>query len=188
TAALLVFPVAYILNDCIAEVWGFQKAQFIIWCGFAMNFLAALFYQISVLLPPAPFWEHQDAYSTILSQKPRIAAASLLAFLAGSFLNAFVMSRMKVLSAGKHFSLRAIVSTLAGETIDSLLFFTVAFAGILPLKSMLLMVVTQTLLKSGYEALILPVTVRAVRYIKQVEQIDIYDKGISYNIFKINKL
>jgi len=188
TAGLLVFPLTYILNDCIAEVWGFKKARFIIWTGFATNFIAVSFYQLAVILPAADFWESQDAFSAILSQTPRIAVASLLAFLVGSFLNAYVMSRMKIASAGRNFSLRAIVSTLIGEGADSLIFFLIAFAWILPFPEIGLMIVTQTILKSAYEVIILPVTTRVVKYVKRVENVDVFDSNISYNVLKVKEI
>ncbi|ETK13477.1 membrane protein, partial [Tannerella sp. oral taxon BU063 isolate Cell 8/11] len=123
TAGLLVFPISYIINDCIAEVWGYRKARLIIWLGFAMNFLVIILSRVAVMLPAAPFWEGEEAFNFVFGLAPRIAAASLLAFLVGSFLNAYVMSRMKIRSAGRNFSARAILSTLVGESADSLLFF-----------------------------------------------------------------
>jgi uncharacterized integral membrane protein (TIGR00697 family) len=127
TAGLIVFPISYIINDCIAEVWGFKKARLIIWSGFASNFLVIGFAQLAVMLPAAPFWEGEAGFNFVFGMAPRIAIASLIAFLVGSFLNAYVMSKMKIASKGKNFSLRAIVSTLAGESADSLIFFPIAF-------------------------------------------------------------
>ena len=114
--------------------------------------------------------------------------ASLLAFLLGSFLNAYIMSKMKVATQGKYFSLRAILSTIAGESADSLLFFPLAFGGLIPVQALLVMIATQALLKSLYEVIILPVTIRVVKYIKKIDQTDVYDKDISYNIIKIKDL
>ena len=125
TAGLLVFPISYIINDCIAEVWGFRKARLIIWSGFAMNFFVVMLGLIAVALPAAPFWEGEAHFNFVFGMAPRIVAASLTAFLVGSFLNAYVMSRMKVASGGRHFSARAIWSTVVGETADSLIFFPV---------------------------------------------------------------
>ncbi len=123
TAGLLVFPISYIINDCIVEVWGFRKARLIIWSGFAMNFFVVLMGQIAVNLPAAPFWEGENSFNFVFNMAPRIVLASLMAFVVGSFLNAFVMSKMKIAHGGKYFSLRAILSTFAGETADSLIFF-----------------------------------------------------------------
>lgn len=188
TAGLIVFPISYILNDCIAEVWGFKKARLIIWSGFAMNFLVVLFAQLAVMLPGAPFWEGEEGFNFVFGMAPRIAFASFTAFLAGSFLNAYVMSRMKILSRGRHFSVRAIVSTLAGESADSLIFFPIAFGGIIPFRELLLMILTQAVLKSLYEVAVLPVTVRVVRYIKRIDGSDVYDENISYNILKVKDI
>ncbi|MCD8193255.1 MAG: queuosine precursor transporter [Tannerellaceae bacterium] len=188
TAGLIVFPISYIINDCIAEVWGFRKARLIIWSGFASNFLVIGFAQLAVLLPAAPFWEGEEGFNFVFGLAPRIAVASLIAFLVGSFLNAYVMSKMKVASGGKNFSLRAIVSTLAGESADSLIFFPIAFLGLIPVPELMLMVVTQTVLKSLYEVIILPVTVRVVNYIKKVDGSDVYDVNTSYNIWKVKDM
>ncbi len=188
TAGLIVFPISYIINDCIAEVWGFKKARLIIWSGFASNFLLIAFAQIAIQLPTAPFWEGEEAFNFVFGLAPRIAVASLIAFLAGSFINAYVMSKMKIASQGKHFSARAILSTLAGESIDSLIFFPIAFAGLVPTDQLLIMIATQAILKSLYEVIILPITIRVVKYIKKVEGMDVYDRNISYNILKIKDL
>ena len=188
TAGLIVFPVSYIINDCIAEVWGFKKARLIIWSGFASNFLVIAFAQIASLLPAAPYWEGEEAFNFVFGLAPRIAVASLLAFLVGSFLNAYVMSRMKLASQGKNFSLRAILSTLIGESADSLIFFPIAFVGLIPLRELFIMIVTQAALKSIYEVIILPVTIQVVKYIKKVDGTDTYDDHISYNILKIKDL
>ena len=185
TAGLIVFPVSYIINDCIAEVWGFKKTRLIIWSGFASNFLVIAFAQLATSLPAAPYWEGEKAFNFVFGLAPRIAVASLLAFLIGSFLNAYVMSKMKLASHGRHFSLRAVLSTLAGESADSLIFFPIAFGGLIPLSELFVMILTQAVLKSAYEVIILPLTVRVVRYIKRIEGSDVYDKGISYNILKI---
>ena len=103
SAAVLLFPVSYILNDCIAEVWGYRKARFIIWMGFGINFLATAVFQLAVLLPSPDFWEGAAHFDYVFGLAPRIAFASFLAFLAGSFVNAYVMSRMKLASQGRHF-------------------------------------------------------------------------------------
>lgn len=188
TAGLLVFPVSYILNDCIAEVWGFRKARLIIWSGFLMNFLVVTLGLIAVALPAAPFWEGEEHFDFVFGMAPRIVAASLLAFLAGSFLNAYVMSRMKVVSQGRNFSARAIWSTVVGETADSFIFFPVAFGGIISWNELLVMMGLQIVLKSLYEVIILPVTIRVVKTVKRIDGSDVYDDGISYNPWKVNEL
>ena len=188
TAGLLVFPISYIINDCIAEVWGFRKARLIIWSGFAMNFFVVMLGLIAVALPAVPFWEGEAHFNFVFGMAPRIVAASLTAFLVGSFLNAYVMSRMKVASGGRHFSARAIWSTVVGETADSLIFFPVAFGGIIAWPELLVMMCIQIVLKSLYEVLILPVTIRVVAAIKRIDGSDVYDQDISYNILKIKDI
>lgn len=189
TAGVLCFPVSYILNDCIAEVWGFRKARIIIWTAFVMNFLVVALGQLAVMLPAATYWADNEAhFNFVFGLAPRIAAASFTAFLVGSFINAYVMSKMKISSQGKGFSFRAIVSTLWGESADSLIFFPLAFGGLMPLaelgKLMLLQIITKTL----YEVLMLPVTIRVVRYVKRHEETDVYDRNVSYNPLKIFEL
>ncbi len=188
TAGLIVFPISYIINDCIAEVWGFRKARLIIWMGFLMNFMTVAMGQIAVALPAAPFWEGEEGFNFVFGMAPRIAVSSLLAFLTGAFINAYVMSRMKLASQGKHFPARAILSTIFGESADSLIFFPLAFGGLMPVTELLKMMAVQVVLKTLYEVVVLPVTVRTVRYIKRIDHTDVFDKNISYNILKINDL
>lgn len=188
TAGFLVFPVSYIINDCIAEVWGFRKARLIIWLGFATNFAMVALFQLAVALPAAPFWEGDAAFRFIFGLAPRIALASLAAFLLGSFLNAYVMSRMKISSQGKNFSARAILSTLAGESADSFLFFPLAFGGLVPVTELLKMMAIQIFAKTAYEVVVLPVTIRVVTVLKKIEGMDAYDTDISYNILNIKEI
>lgn len=188
TAGLLVFPVSYIINDCIAEVWGFRKARLIIWSGFAMNFFVVSLGLLAVSLPAAPFWEGEAHFNFVFGMAPRIVVASLLAFLTGSFINAYVMSRMKIASAGRNFSARAIWSTVTGETADSIIFFPIAFAGIIGWQELGGIMLLQIVLKSLYEILVLPLTIRVVKAVKRVEGTDVYDNNISYKIWKVNEL
>ena len=188
TAGLLVFPISYIINDCIAEVWGFKKARLIIWSGFAMNFFVVALGLIAVAIPAAPFWEGEEHFNFVFGMAPRIVAASLMAFLVGSFLNAYVMSKMKVASQGRNFSARAIWSTVVGETADSLIFFPVAFGGVIAWQELLIMMGIQIVLKSMYEVIILPVTIRVVKAIKKIDGSDVYDTDISYNVLKVKDI
>ena len=188
TAGLLVFPISYIITDCIAEVWGFKKARLIIWSGFVMNFFVVSLGLIAVALPAAPFWDGEEHFDFVFGMAPRIVAASLMAFLVGSFLNAYVMSKMKVASGGRHFSARAILSTVVGETADSLIFFPVAFGGIIAWKELLLMMGIQIVMKSMYEVIILPVTIRVVGVIKRIDGSDVYDTAISYKVWKVKEI
>lgn len=188
TAGLLIFPISYIVNDIIAEVWGYRKARLIIWCGFVMNFLAVAIFQLSIHVPGSVNFTHQEAYETVMGSTLRIVGASFVAFLVGSFLNAYVMSRMKLFQKGRSFSVRAILSTLVGEGADSLVFFVLAFYGLMPNADLLTLVFTQMAMKTGYEILVLPLTNVVVRWVKRIEGIDMLDENVSYNPFRISDL
>lgn len=186
SGAVIIFPISYILNDCLSEVYGYRKAQLVIWSGFAMNFFFVLVSQLVILLPGAPFWEGDEAFRYVFGAAPRATAASLLAFLAGSTINALVMSRMKVADKGKRFGLRAVVSSIAGETIDSLIFVPIVFWN-MGSKVILITMACQIVAKVCYEIIVLPLTARIVKRVKAYDGIDTYDNGISYNPFKLKE-
>ncbi len=188
TGGLIVFPISYIINDCVCEVWGYRKARLLIWLGFAMNFFFVLLGALCDAIPGADYWTNDEGFHAIFGLAPRIAIASFVAFICGSFANAYVMSRMKIASRGKHFSLRAIVSTIAGESIDSFIFFPLALGGIVPAGELPKLMLWQIVLKTAYEVVVLPLTLSIVNYLKRHEQVDAYDNGISYNIFKIRNI
>lgn len=185
TGGLIVFPISYIINDCVCEVWGYGKARMLIWIGFAMNFLFVTFGALCDLLPAAPYWDNEAGFHAIFGLAPRIAAASFVAFIIGSFVNAYVMSRMKISSGGRNFSARAILSTVYGETADSLIFFPLALGGVVPLRELPILIISQVVLKTLYEILVLPVTIRVVRATKRYEGEDVYDYNVNYSIWKI---
>lgn len=185
TGGLLVFPVSYIINDCVCEVWGYGKARLLIWVGFAMNFIFVVFGALADIIPGAPYWQNDEGFHAVFGLAPRIAVASFVAFLTGSFINAYVMSRMKISSRGRHFSLRAIVSTVFGETADSLIFFPLALYGVVPTSELPGMMLAQVVLKTMYEIVVLPLTVRVVRLTKVHEGTDVYDDGVDYNVWKV---
>ena len=184
TGGLIVFPVSYIINDCVCEVWGYSKARMLIWLGFAMNFFFVMVGALCDAIPGAPYWDNEEGFHAIFGLAPRIAAASFIAFICGSFINAYVMSKMKIASNGKNFSLRAILSTVAGESIDSLIFFPLALSSVVPDKDLILLMVWQVILKTVYEIIALPITIRVVKALKKYEGEDVYDEGISYGWFK----
>lgn len=188
TAGLLIFPISYIINDLIAEVWGYRKVRLIIWNGFLMNFLAVIVFKLSIWVPGSDNFSNQEAFASVLGNTQRIVIASFIAFLFGAFLNAFVMSKMKIMQRGRGFSIRAVVSTLVGEGADSIVFFTIAFSGIIPFNDLWMLVLTQTAMKTGYEIIALPITNVLVKWVKKREEVDVYDQGISYNPLKIKDL
>lgn len=188
TGGFIVFPVSYIINDCVCEVWGFRKARLLIWTGFAMNFFFVAMGAICDLIPGADYWNNDAGFHAIFGLAPRIALASFVAFVIGSFVNAYVMSRMKIRDGGKRFSTRAILSTVAGETCDSVIFFPLALAGVVPASELPWLMLWQVVLKTIYEVLALPITVRIVRAMKQHEGEDVYDTDENYNVWKVFSL
>ena len=187
TGGLLIFPVSYIVNDVVCEVWGYRRVSILIWTGFIVNFAFMMVASLADAIPGAPYWDNEQGFHAIFGLTPRIALASFLSFLTGSFVNAYVMSRMKVRDRGRRFPLRAIMSTVWGEGADSLLFFPLAFYGVLPNEELPLMMLSQLVLKTLYEVMALPVTVRVVRWVKTCEGEDIYDRNTDYSIFAIFK-
>ena len=183
TGALLVFPLSYIINDVVAEVWGFRRARMLIWTAFGMNFLFVMLGAVVDALPGVG--DNVESFHAVFGLAPRVAVASFLAFLVGSFVNAAVMSRMKVWSKGRWFVLRAVASTLAGELCDSMIFFPIALAGIVPWEVMPSFVLWQVGLKTLYELVVLPITVRVVRVVKRKENTDVFDKDIWKGIKKL---
>lgn len=185
TGGLITFPVSYIINDCVCEVWGYRKVRMLIWIGFIMSFLFAMTGMVCDWLPGAAYWTNDAGFHAIFGIAPRVFAASFTAFLVGSFANAYVMSRMKINSAGKRFSLRAIMSTIVGEFADSMIFFPLAFIGIIPIQEIPLLIVGEVVLKTAFEIAVLPVTIRVVKRVKEYEGEDAYDDGVDYNVWKI---
>lgn len=195
TAGMAVFPLSYIINDCIVEVYGFSRARLVIWAGFLMSLLVALLLNIAIWLPGSPEWHSQEAMTAIYGSVPRIMLASFTAFICGSMVNAYVMSRMKRTATSRsadstwRFSLRAIISTLWGEGVDSVIFFPIAFAGTLPAEVIVALIITQALLKTAYEILILPLTVLIVRRLKRLENIDTVDSpSTDYRWWRLSDL
>lgn len=183
TGGVIVFPISYIINDCVCEVWGYKKAKYLIWQGFLLNFFFVSVGALVDWLPGAPYWTGEEGFHQIFGLAPRIAAASFLAFVCGSFVNAYVMSKMKIHDKGKRFSLRAILSTVFGEGVDSLIFFPLALGGVVPSSELPWLMLYQVVLKTVYEIVALPITIRVVNAVKKYENEDAYDDGISYNIF-----
>ena len=185
TGGLIVFPVSYIINDCVCEVWGYKKTRMLIWTGFAMNFFFVMLGAICDMIPGAPYWTNDEGFHAVFGLAPRIAFASFLAFICGSFVNAYVMSKTKLSSGGKNFSLRAVVSTIFGESVDSIIFFPLALWGVVPTEELPWLMLWQVFLKTAYEVVVLPLTIRVVRYVKRHEQVDTYDNDVNYSIWRV---
>ena len=180
-AAIVIFPVSYILGDVLTEVYGYRAARRVIWLGFLANLIVVAAIALAQILPAASFWDGQAAFERILGQTPRILAASFLAYLIGEFANAFVLAKLKIATEGRLLWLRTIGSTLVGQGLDSALFITLAFAGIIPPAGLAAAIVTQWLVKSAYEALATPVTYAVVGFLKRRDGIDVYDRDTRFN-------
>lgn len=190
SGAVVIFPISYIINDLLTEVYGYRRAMMVIWMGFVLSAFVAVAAQLVSWLPEPIYPENKEvasSFNRLFGLVPRTTVASLLAFILGSQINAFVMSKMKVATKGRGFGWRAILSTLAGELSDSIIFYPLAFAGVMPARAILSIILTQVTVKTLYEVLILPLTTVLARRLKKAEGIDTYDYDISYNPFILNE-
>ena len=183
-AAVILFPITYILGDVFTEVYGFKDTRTIIWAGFACSAFAVAIYMITIVLPHPDFWENQDAFATVLSTTPRVFIASLLGYLFGEFSNSMILSKLKVATQGKRLWVRTILSTIVGEAFDTIIFISVSFWGTMDNKVLLQMMLFQYLFKVCYEVVFTPVTYAVVKWIKKKENLDTYDNDVRYSIFK----
>ncbi len=188
-AAVIIFPLSYIFGDVLTEVYGYARAREVIWTGFGCNLVAVAAIALAGRLPSAAFWSGgQEAYQLILGATPRILAASFTAYLVGEFLNAYVLARLKVVTGGRWLWSRTISSTLVGQLGDSAVFITAAFAGVWPTDRLAAAVITQWLLKSGYEALATPLTYTVVNFLKRAEGEDYFDRETDFAPLRLRQL
>jgi queuosine precursor transporter len=187
-AGMVIFPISYIVGDVLTEVYGYARARQVIWLGFGCNLIAVVVIQVALALPPAPFWApNQAAYESILGFTPRLLVASFIAYLVGEFANSAVLARMKILTRGRYLWTRTIGSTLVGEGLDSAIFITIAFFGIMPHGELLPAIATQWLFKTAYETLATPFTYLVVNFLKRVEGVDVYDHATPLNPFLLSE-
>ena len=182
-AAVIIFPISYIVGDVLTEVYGYRQARRVIWLGFFCNLIAVTAIWAGGMLPAAGFWDGQTAYERILGFTPRLLAASFIAYLIGEFSNAYILAKMKIATRGRWLWTRTIGSTLIGQGLDSAVFITLAFGGVIPLEGLITAIVTQWLFKSAYEAAATPLTYWVVNFLKRQEQIDVYDEDTRFNPF-----
>jgi hypothetical protein len=185
-AGVIIFPLSYILGDVLTEVYGYGRARRVIWLGFACNLGAVLAIALAQALPPAGFWDGQAAFERILGYTPRLLLASFLAYLAGEFANAYVLARLKILTRGRWLWTRLVGSTLIGQLLDSAIFITVAFAGVMPPQTLLVAILVQWLAKSAYETVATPLTYWVVNTLKRREGVDVYDTRTDFNPLKVS--
>jgi uncharacterized integral membrane protein (TIGR00697 family) len=186
-AGVLFFPISYVFGDILTEVYGYARARRVIWAGFAGLAFASFMAAVVVALPPAPFWQHQGAYEVAFGSTGRIVAASIFAYFCGEFVNSYVLARMKVLTAGKWLWSRTIGSTIAGEAVDSALFYPLAFygSGIIPDDKLPLVMLSQFVAKVTVEVVLTPVTYKIVGWLKRAENEDYYDRQTDFNPFTL---
>jgi uncharacterized integral membrane protein (TIGR00697 family) len=185
-AGVLFFPISYLFGDILTEVYGYARDRRVVWAGFGALVFASIMAAVIVQLPPAERWKsNQAAVEAIFGNTPRIVAASILAFWCGSFVNSFVMAKMKLMTNGRWLWSRIIGSTLCGELVDTALFHTIAFTGIWPTEELLSVSATQYFLKSGWEIVATPLTYRVVAFLKHAEQEDYYDRTTNFTPFSL---
>jgi hypothetical protein len=183
----MFFPISYVFGDILTEVYGYSRARRVIWAGFAGLGFASFMSAVVVALPPAPFWKHQAAYEVAFGSTWRIVAASMIAYFCGEFVNSYVLAKMKIRTAGKWLWTRTIGSTIAGEAVDSALFYPLAFygSGIIPNDKLPLVMLAQFIAKVGVEVAFTPVTYKVVGFLKRAEREDYYDRRTDFNPFTL---
>ena len=186
-AGALFFPISYVFGDILTEVYGYARARRVIWAGFAGLAFASFMAEVVVALPPAPFWKHQAAYEVAFGSTWRIVAASMIAYFCGEFVNSYVLAKMKIMTAGRWLWSRTIGSTLAGEAVDSALFYPLAFygSGIIPDDKLPLVMAAQFVVKVSVEVVFTPVTYKVVGWLKRAEDEDYYDRKTDFNPFRL---
>lgn len=182
----ILFPLSYIFDDVLTEVYGYGAGRRVIWTGFACTLLASAVFMAVGALPVSPEWNGQDAYMAILGLTPRIVLASLIAYLVGEFSNSYVLAKMKVITEGKWLWSRTIGSTVVGELLDSALFVCIAFIGVFPNDVIIPLIVSNYVFKVGVEVLFTPVTYAIVGYLKKHDQRDVYDRDTNFNPFTLS--
>jgi queuosine precursor transporter len=185
-AGVLFFPISYFFGDVLTEVYGYARDRRVVWSGFAALAFASFMAAVIVHLPPAEAWrDQQPAVEAIFGNTPRIAAASMLAFWSGSFVNSYVLAKMKLWTNGRFLWTRTIGSTICGELVDSALFYFIAFYGVWTLDQLLLVTTTQYFLKTSWEIIMTPVTYKLVNWLKRIEHEDYYDRNTNFTPFTL---
>ncbi len=183
--AIMIFPISYVFGDILTEVYGYRASRRIIWAGFISVMAMSIVYYLVQLLPPAPFWPDQKAYESILGMVPRIVLGSIVGYFVGEFSNSYILSKLKIKTNGRHLWVRTISSTIVGEALDTTLFVTIAFGGLIPWNNLFSIMISGYVAKVLIEVLLTPVTYAVVKKLKQLEGIDVYDRGVNYNPFSV---
>lgn len=183
TASVLLYPITFMFGDILTEVYGYAALRRVVWTGFFSLVATMIFFEVVKALPPASFWNNQQAFETLLSQTPRIIIGSMISYFSGGFLNAYVLARMKIKSQGKHMWKRFVASTLAGEFVDTTLFCLIAFFGTMPNQSMVFLILSAWAAKVTWEILVLPLSMSLAQWLKRVENEDSFDTKTNFNPF-----
>ena len=186
-AGVLFFPISYVFGDILTEVYGYARARRVIWCGFGALAFASFMAAVVVALPPAPFWKHQGAYEVAFGSTWRIVGASMIAYFCGEFVNSYVLAKMKIATQGRWLWSRTIGSTIAGEAVDSALFYPLAFygSGIIPDEKLPIVMLAQFGFKVAVEIAFTPVTYKIVGALKRAENEDYYDRNTRFTPFTL---
>jgi queuosine precursor transporter len=186
-AGILFFPISYLFNDILTEVYGYARSRKVVWAGFGALVFASLMSFVITSLPAAPSMsaEHQVAVNLIFGQTGRITLASLVAFWGGEFINSFVLAKLKVATAGRFLWARTISSTFAGEAVDSLIFYPLAFYGTWSNELLLSVMIGNYFLKVLWEVVATPITYLVVGFLKRAENEDYYDRDTDFNPFSL---
>ncbi len=185
-SGVLFFPISYLFGDILTEVYGYARDRRVVWAGFGALAFASLMSTVIIALPVAPGGtEQQGALEMIFGNTPRIALGSIVAFLCGSFVNSYVVAKMKILTNGRWLWTRIIGSTLCGELVDSALFYGIAFYGLWPNDRLIEVTIVQYFAKSGWEIIATPLTYRVVAFLKRAENEDYYDRNTNFTPFSV---
>jgi queuosine precursor transporter len=185
-AGVLFFPISYIFGDILTEVYGYARDRRCVWAGFGTLAFAAFMAAVIVALPPAPEWREKEIHvEAVFGSTWRIIGASIIAFWSGSFVNSFVLAKMKIWTRGRWLWTRIIGSTVCGEAVDSALFYTIAFYGVWGSKLLLTVMITQYVLKTAWEVVNTPITYRVVAFLKRAEREDYYDIDTDFTPFSL---
>jgi len=184
-AGIILFPIVYVFGDIFTEVYGYAQSRKAIWTGFFSLLIMVVFFEIARILPAASFWEHQEAFDTVLAKIPRIVVASITSYFVGEFTNSFTLAKLKLFQKGKSMSVRFVASTILGQFVDTSVFIVIAFAGTMGIIDMITVFLSAWIFKVAWEIAALPVSVPVVRWLKKVENEDYYDQDTNFNPFKI---
>ena len=185
-AGVLFFPISYVFGDVLTEVYGYARARKVVWAGFGALIFASFMTWAVLAFPPAEGWPHQAAFQTVFGGTPRIVLASLVAYFCGEFCNSFVLAKMKLITSGRFLWMRTIGSTIAGEAVDSLIFYPLAFLGVWSREQVVQVLISNYLLKVGWETVMTPFTYRIVAFLKRAEQEDYYDRDTNFTPFSLS--